>query len=102
MEHQRSPAYGWKTNSLLAFLRHLLDLDAIPDYDEVVKRQFEDFIAKHQHNANQINFLRAVQSVFLQKRRLEVADLYEGALARFGKNAVDRFFSNAELTQLAH
>jgi type I restriction enzyme R subunit len=74
-------AYGLKANSLLAFLRHLLDLDAIPDYEEVVKRQFEDFIAKHQYNANQINFLRAVQSVFLQKRRLEVADLYEGALA---------------------
>jgi type I restriction enzyme R subunit len=93
-------AYGWKTNSLLAFLRHLLDLDAIPDYEEVVKRQFEEFIAKHQYNANQINFLRAVQSVFLQKRRLEVADLYEGALARFGKNAVDRFFSEDEVDDL--
>ncbi|MBD2292011.1 DEAD/DEAH box helicase family protein [Anabaena sphaerica FACHB-251] len=93
-------AYGLKANSLLAFLRHLLDLDAIPDYEEVVKRQFEEFIAKHQYNANQINFLRAVQSVFLQKRRLEVADLYEGALARFGKNAVDRFFSDDEVNDL--
>jgi type I restriction enzyme R subunit len=75
-------------------------LDAIPDYDEVVKRQFEEFIAKYQYNANQINFLRAVQSVFLQKRRLEVADLYEGALAGFGKNAVDRFFYDDEVDNL--
>ncbi|QEI43332.1 hypothetical protein BMF77_03949 [Dolichospermum sp. UHCC 0315A] len=41
-----------------------------------------------------------MQSVFLQKRRLEVADLYEGALAKFGKNAVDRFFSNDEVDDL--
>jgi type I restriction enzyme R subunit len=93
-------AYGLKVGSLLAFLRYLLELDAIPDYEEVVKRQFEEYIAQHQYNATQINFLRAVQSVFLQKRRLEVADLYEGALARFGRNAVDRLFSEDEVDEL--
>ncbi|WYL96543.1 MAG: DEAD/DEAH box helicase family protein [Gloeotrichia echinulata IR180] len=93
-------AYGLKVGSLLAFLRYLLELDAIPDYEEVVKRQFEEYIAQHQYNATQINFLRAVQSVFLQNRRLDVADLYEGALARFGRNAVDRLFSEDQVDEL--
>ncbi|WP_427159515.1 DEAD/DEAH box helicase family protein [Aliinostoc sp. HNIBRCY26] len=93
-------AYGLKKASLLAFLRYLLELDAIPDYEEVVKRQFDEFIGQRQYNANQINFLRAVQSVFLQKRSLEEADLYEGALARFGKNAIERLFTTQEVDEL--
>lgn len=93
-------AYGLKVSSLLAFLRYILELDAIPDYEEVVKRQFEDYIAQHQYNATQINFLRAVQNVFLQKRKLEVADLYEGVLARFGRNAVERLFSQSDVDNL--
>lgn len=93
-------AYGLKKASFLAFLRYLLELDAIPDYEEVVKRQFDEFISLRQYNANQINFLRAVQSVFLQKRSLEEADLYEGTLARFGKNAIERLFTNQEVHDL--
>jgi hypothetical protein len=34
-------------------------------------------LAEHRYNADQIRFPRAVQSVFLQKRHLEPADLYE-------------------------
>jgi len=68
---------------LLAFLRELMEIEALPDYQEVVRRNFEEFIAQPQFNANQIRFLRAVQNVFLKNRRLEVAELYEEPLDRF-------------------
>ena len=53
-----------KVGSFLAFARHLLDIDALPDYETVVKRRFEQFIAGHLYTEDQIRFLRAVQSVF--------------------------------------
>jgi type I restriction enzyme R subunit len=58
-------AYGLKVDSFLGFLRHVLDLDALPDYSVVVERSFSRHIAAHQYSADQIRFLRAVQEVFL-------------------------------------
>ncbi len=72
----------------------------MPDYQEVVGRNFEDFIAQRQFNPNQIQFLRAVQNVFLKKRRLEVPDLYEAPLDRFGEDAVERWFTEEEVDDL--
>jgi type I restriction enzyme R subunit len=94
-------AYGLKVGSLLTFLRHLLELDLLPDYETVVRRRFEEHIARHQYNADQIRFLRAVHSVFLEKRyRLQLADLYEGPLETFGLNAVDRLFTTKDVDEL--
>jgi type I restriction enzyme R subunit len=41
-----------------------------------------------------------VQNVFLKNRRLEVADLYEEPLDRFGEDAVERWFSEVEVDEL--
>ncbi|MBI4790897.1 MAG: DEAD/DEAH box helicase family protein [Chloroflexi bacterium] len=93
-------AYGLKVGSLLAFLRAVLGLEVLPDYDEVVQRQFEAFIQQHNYNANQINFMRVVESVFLQKRHLGHADLYESPFSNFGNDAVDRWFTPRELDEV--
>jgi len=92
--------YGLKTDNFLGFLRHVLALDAIPDYTQVVQRVFEQHIAAHRYNADQIRFLRAVQELFLKQRRLAESDLYEPPLTVFGRNAVDRFFSPAEVREI--
>ena len=77
--------------------RHLLALDAIPDYPQVVQRGFEQHIQVHNYNAEQIRFLRSVQEVFLAKRTLVEADLYDPPLTSFGRNAVERFFTPQEI-----
>ncbi len=93
-------AYGLKVNSFLGFIRHILSLDTIPEYAAVVGRCFENFITEHHYNADQILFLRAVQSVFLQKRKLSEADLYEAPLTNFGRNAVDKLFTPNDVRDL--
>jgi type I restriction enzyme R subunit len=93
-------AFNLKVNSLLSFLRELFEIEGLPDYQDVVRRNFEDFIAQRQFNSNQIQFLRAVQNVFLKKRRLEVADLYEEPLDRFGEDAVERWFREEQVDEL--
>ncbi len=93
-------AYGLKVSSFLGFIRHILSLDTIPEYASVVGRCFENFITAHHYNADQILFLRAVQNVFLQKRKLSEADLYEPPLTNFGRNAVDKLFSPDDVRDL--
>jgi type I restriction enzyme R subunit len=93
-------AYGVQVESFLDFLRLVLEVDAIPGYSEVVKRQFQQFITARPYNADQIRFLRAVQSVFLQKRRLALPDLYAEPLSNFGADAVERWFSEEDINQV--
>ncbi len=93
-------AYGLRVDSLLEFLRRLLEIEGIPDYGDIVRRQFEGFIAGHPFNADQIRFLRAVQNVFLQKRRLELPDLYDPPLTRFGQDAVERLFTQDQVSEM--
>jgi len=63
-------AYALRVGCLLEFLRHVLEVGDIPDYVEIVRRQFEAFIAGHAFNADQILFLRTLQSVLAQRHRL--------------------------------
>lgn len=75
-------------------------LGGLHDYADVVQHQFEQYISTHNFTADQIRFLRAVQSVFMQRRRLEMADLYEPPLTSFGANAVERWFSDKEVSEI--
>ena len=93
-------AYGLKVDNFLGFLRHVLSLDAIPDYNQVVQRAFERYITAHHYNADQIRFLRSVQEVFLKKKSLVEADLYEAPLNVFGRNAVERYFTPTEIQEI--
>ena len=93
-------AYGVKVDSFMAFVRHLLDLDGIPDYGDVVEHKFQEYVLENSFNAAQIRFLRAVQSVFLQKRRLALADLYEEPFSNFGADAVEQFFNEAQIADV--
>jgi type I restriction enzyme R subunit len=87
-------------SGFLGFVRHVLDLDAIPDYAEVVAAEFQEHVARHNYSGDQIRFLRAVQDVFLAKRHLAEADLYEAPLTQFGRNAVERYFTPGEIKEI--
>jgi type I restriction enzyme R subunit len=93
-------AYGIKVDSFMAFVRHLLDIDDIPDYSYVVEHKFQAYVSENQFNASQIRFLRALQNVFLRKRRLVLADLYDEPFTNFGADAVERFFNEAEIADV--
>jgi len=88
-------------DSFLGLVRQVLDMQYLPDYKDLVARQFETYVTQHNYNADQIRFLRAVQSVFLQKRHLETADLYDApAIVGFGQDAVERWFTDDEIQNM--
>jgi type I restriction enzyme R subunit len=92
--------YGRHIESFLDLLRVVLDMDAIPGYEQLVAEEFKEYITEHNFNADQIRFLRAVQSVFLRKRKLALADLYQTPLNNFGEDAVDRWFEPKQVEEL--
>ncbi len=93
--------FAHTADSFLGLVRQVLDMQYLPDYKDLVARQFETYVTQHNYNADQIRFLRAVQSVFLQKRHLETADLYDApALVGFGQDAVERWFTEKEVEDI--
>lgn len=95
-------AYGVQVISLLSLLRHLLDMEAIPDYQQIVDRQFDQYIQEHEvsYNPDQIRFLRAVKSVLAQKRNIEYGDFYTAPFTNFGDNAVAKWFTDQEIEEI--
>jgi type I restriction enzyme R subunit len=92
--------FAHTADSFLGLVRQVLDMQYLPDYKDLVARQFETYVTQHNYNADQIRFLRAVQSVFLQERHLETADLYEPPLDMFGADAVERWFTETEVKEV--
>jgi type I restriction enzyme R subunit len=93
-------AYGVRVGSLVDFLKHVLKIEALPSYETVVRKAFDAFILEHNYNADQSRFLRVVQSVFMQRKKLELADLYEEPFTNFGTNAVEKLFGENEISEL--
>ena len=93
-------AFGVRVGSLVDFLKHVLKIEALPSYETVVRKAFDAFILEHNYNADQSRFLRVVQSVFLQRRTLVLADLYEEPFTNFGANAVEKLFTEMEMAEL--
>jgi hypothetical protein len=90
-----------RVGSLMEFVREMLELDGIPDYQEIVRRQFDAYMGAHvEYSAGQLRFLRAVQNVFLQKRRLTMPDLYSAPLTAFGADAAERWFTREQIEEV--
>lgn len=93
-------AFGVRVGNFVDFLKHVLKIEALPSYETVVQKAFDAFILEHNYNADQSRFLRVVQTVFLQRRKLELAELYEEPFTNFGANAVEKLFGENEITEL--
>ena len=93
--------YGLKWDNRIGFLgllRHVLSLDAIPDYGAVVERAFEEHMTSHNYTGEKLRFLRAVEQIFVANKKLSKADLYDAdPLMSFGLNAVERLFSPVQI-----
>ncbi len=94
-------AWGWRVHSFLGFVRHLLELDELPNYESVVVSEFDKFCKEHHYTGDQILFLRTLQTEFLKRNKIEMADLYAlPSIATFGNNAVDRLFTESDKAKI--
>ncbi|MBI5214230.1 MAG: hypothetical protein HY960_00595 [Ignavibacteriae bacterium] len=69
--------------SLVDFLKPVLHLETLPTYETFTLKAFDAFILEYNYNADQSRFLSVVQSVFLQRKKLELA--YESEIEELTK-----------------
>jgi type I restriction enzyme R subunit len=93
-------AFGVKPGSFIDFIKHMLNIENLPSYSDIVQKAFDAFILNHNYNADQSRFLRAVQTVFMQRKKIEEADLYDVPFTQFGLNAVEKFFTEEDIKDI--
>lgn len=82
------------------FLKYVLKLKHLPNFADLVQKAFDAFILEHNYNADQTRFLWTVQTVAVQKRMLEVNDLYEPPFTIFGLNVVEKLSSEKDVEEI--
>ncbi|MFW6047037.1 MAG: type I restriction-modification enzyme R subunit C-terminal domain-containing protein, partial [Candidatus Woesearchaeota archaeon] len=88
--------------TLTEFLKHILNVKKLKSPEEKIDEEFRNFIARYNnvYSANQINFLRTLQTVFLKKKHIEYKDLFDAPFTNFGVNAPTPLFEERELKEL--
>ncbi len=72
-----------QTKDFVLFLRELIQVKGLPDPQEMIKWEFDKFVAdKNQHyNADQLKFLRLLEQVFVRAKHIELKNFAEHPLA---------------------
>lgn len=93
--------YKQHKGTLVQFIKKILGLYEFPDPREKIEEAFKTFmVEKNYLNADQVNFLRTIQTVFTMKHHIEYDDLYDPPFTSFGPKAPVPLFQKDELTEV--
>ena len=94
--------YGHAHGTLLQFIKKILGLYEFPDPEKVIEEEFKTFMIEHNQlfSADQINFLRTLQTVFAKKKHIDYRDFFEAPFTNFGVNAPMPLFSREQLQDI--
>lgn len=93
--------YEQHKGTLVEFIKKVLGLYEFPDSQSRIAEEFRTFVIEHNFlNADQINFIRTLQTVFTKKKKIEYKDFFEQPFTNFGANAPTPLFSEDQLNQM--
>ena len=93
--------YKQHKGTLVDFVKKILGLYEFPDPEKEIEEAFKTFmIEKNYLTADQVNFLRTIQTVFTKKRHIEFSELYEPPFTNFGPKAPMPLFRKEELDEV--
>ena len=80
-------------------MRTVLGIYQKPDSQQRVEEAFQTYMIEHQkqYSADQLNFIRTLETVFLRKKHVDYGDLYEAPFTNFGINAPVPLFEEIDL-----
>jgi type I restriction enzyme R subunit len=87
--------------TLVQFIMKIIGLYEFPDPRKKIEEAFKTFlIEKNYLNADQVNFIRTIQTVFLSKHHIEYKDFFEPPFTNFGVNAPIPLMQENELKEI--
>jgi type I restriction enzyme R subunit len=91
--------YQQPSVSLPDFIKHILNISKLPNWEEQIKEAFEQFIHDHGFmSASQINFLRAIRAAVLRHAKISHELLHKPPLSRVGR--VENLFAPQEIEEI--
>ncbi len=90
--------YDVRGARLVRLLRHVLGLERLPSWPEVVTAAFDEFIAAHTTLTElQIRFLQVLRTFLIQNRRLERRDLVDAPFTQLHPRGIRGVFRGDDL-----
>ena len=90
-----------RKGTLVEFIKSILGLYEFPDPGKKIEEAFKTFmIEKNYLNADQVNFLRTMQTILAKKHHIEFSELYEPPFTNFGPKAPIPLFRKEELDEV--
>lgn len=100
-EEALQKVYGQSKGTLVQFIKKVLGLYEFPQPEKKIEEAFKTFmIEKNYLSADQVNFLRTVQTVFTKKHHIDYGDLFEPPFTNFGPNAPVPLLQKDDLDQI--
>jgi len=93
--------YDNRTAHFLQLIRHILELEHVASWEEMVSQRFDAFIAAHTDlTSRQILFLRTLRTFILQRRKLEKRDLVDEPFTHLHPSGVQDLFTDSEIEEI--
>jgi len=91
--------YSQNKGTLVQFIKTILGLYKFPDPEIRIRDAFNTYIIENNkhYSADQLNFMRTLQTVFSKKKHIVYAELFEAPFTNFGVNAPMPMFTENEL-----
>jgi len=91
--------YGRREGTLVEFIKSVLGLYEGPDPKEKIEEAFSTFMIENNkhYTADQLHFIRTIQTVFMRKKHIEMEDLWDAPFTNFGINAPSPMFDEGDL-----
>jgi type I restriction enzyme R subunit len=94
-------AYNNRKAHFLQFMRHILGLEKLDSFPEMVETAFDDFIRTHSYlNSRQHEFLNLLREYILERERIEKRDLIGAPFTLLHPNGIRGLFSPAEIEEI--
>ncbi len=91
--------YQQPSVNLPEFMKHILDIARLPDWEDQINAAFNQFIQDHGFmSASQINFLRAIRAAVLKHAKISREMLHKAPLSRVGQ--VENLFAPQEIEEI--
>lgn len=91
--------FNQNRGTLVQFIKNILGLYKFPDPEVRIKDAFNTYVIEHNkhYSADQLNFIRTLQTVFAKKKHIEYSELFDAPFTNFGVNAPMPMFTENEL-----
>jgi len=95
---QASPRHPHGT--LIEFIRSLFGLYEAPDPRKKIEEAFQTYMIENnkRYSADQLHFIRTIQTVFMRKKHIVMDDLFLAPFTNFGSTAPVPMFDEGDLT----